>query len=147
MYRYRREGPALRQLALALLLLPALLVLGGCPRSAKVYLASENEHLPSPRFTIEYDEGASAAAVIRVTDITDRRNQQVVWLAQKTLISDKPRTTEFEYGVTPVGFKTKEGPEPLQPGHRYRVSIGHDLIDIDVLADGQVRVVPGQNGK
>lgn len=94
----------------------ALSALAGCRPLLDVRLASADERIPAPRFTIT----STSDEPVRY-DVFELLEQSgtTMWRVRAQQFGDYARSTQITYGVVPEGFETEEGPLPLEEGHTY----------------------------
>jgi hypothetical protein len=120
-----------------LLLLLALLLLGGCGAPPRLRLASEAERLPAPRFVVEGGRAAWEGASFSVWACP---LQPLLWAL--TAPSPLAPPLRLTYGVPPAGLQEAAPAAPLAAGRLYLAAfvVGHrsSSLVLRVEADGRV---------
>ena len=139
-----RKVPAPRQAAgtMVLAALVAACLASACallaPAPYNIELASPDERLPKPRFTIIQRSRPNDPSYYRV-DLYDRDTGMRTWRALSNSLG--PRSTTLVYGELEGQWTVEVGPTPLQEGKHYKLEIvgeGDGNIRFRVEPDGRL---------
>ncbi|RKG68663.1 hypothetical protein D7V80_11745 [Corallococcus sp. CA054B] len=119
------------------LLLAQVMLLSSCRPWLEVKLASSNEVLPAPAFTVEEPSQDGKPPRYNAIYVLAEDGTQV-WFARAHSFGET-QSRRIVYGEEPRGFETVDEPQPLERGRLYRIEVAGE-------AAGTLRFVTGQDG-
>ncbi len=131
-----------RLLGLAL----GLSLTAGCATTLPVGLASAEEQLPSPRFTIGAQAGEGDPPRYDTLEVLDDAGD-TMWKVRAQSFGDAPRPSLVTYGQTPEAFEAVTPAQPLQRSARYHLFVSASgpkdgNLHFETDAEGRVRLTP-----
>jgi hypothetical protein len=110
-----------RRLGLALGAVLAL-VLSGCQPELQVALASGDERLPNPSFTVRDPATPGERPRYNTIKVVEASGT-LVWHLRAEPFGDTNSADRFTYGIVLPGFIAVVDAQPLQPGKQYTVFV------------------------
>ncbi|NOK32360.1 hypothetical protein HMI49_03985 [Corallococcus exercitus] len=126
------------RLLLVPLLLAQLLLGSACRPWLHVKLASAQERLPAPAFSVE-DPSQDGGPPLYDTIHVLAEDGEVVWFARAQSFGGA-HPSRIIYGEVPPSFESVEGPQRLESGRLYR-------IEVSGTAAGTLRFLTGPDGR
>ena len=115
----------------------------GCQPLLRVYLASEEEHLPRPGFVVEDPDHPGERPRYNTIKLAEVGGE-LIWHLRAEPFGDQNSVAHFAYGQQLTGFTPVIAPRPLRPNHDYTLMVigkAHGSLRFRTDSDGKVHAL------